>query len=265
MLGRAAGLRHAGFHVGIEFAPGGDVARRGKDRLGGFGRELAAGIGGAGLNDDRPALDRAGDIERPAHRQIRALVIEYVQLIGIEKETARRVTDESVVGPRIPQPGHHVVELAGAAIALAVLHVIVHAEIQRGIGIGRGHDIPAGAAAAEMIERSETPGDVVGRIERGRAGGHEAQMLGHHRQRRQQRERLERRHRMAVLERVERHVQHGQMIGHEKRVEFGALQRLRETLEMGEIEIGVGEGAGITPGAGMDCRRAHESAETQLT
>ena len=70
---------------------------------------------------------------------------------------------------------------------------------------------------------------------------------------------------MAVLERVERHVEHGQMIGHEEGVEFGALQRLREALEMREIEIGVGKGAGISPGAGMDAHRAHESAETQLT
>ena len=43
VLARAAGLFHAAFHVGIEFAPGGDVARRGEDRLGGFGGELAAG------------------------------------------------------------------------------------------------------------------------------------------------------------------------------------------------------------------------------
>ena len=70
---------------------------------------------------------------------------------------------------------------------------------------------------------------------------------------------------MAVLERIERHVEHGQMIGHEECVELGALQRLREALEMGEIEIGIGKSAGIAPGAGMDGGRAHESAEMQLT
>ena len=107
-------------------------------------------------------------------------------------------------------------------------------------------------------------GDVIGRVERGRAGGDEPEMLGDHRQRRQQRERLERRHRMAVLERVERHVEHGQMIGHEERIELAALERLREALEMGEIEIGVGKSAGIAPGAGVDGDRAHESAEMQL-
>ena len=47
------------------------------------------------------------------------------------------------------RPGDDVIELAGAAIALAVLHVLVHAEIQRRIGIGGGDDVPAGAAAAD--------------------------------------------------------------------------------------------------------------------
>ena len=37
----------------------------------------------------------------------------------------------------------------------------------------------------------------------------------------------------------DRHVQHGQMVGHEEGVELAALQRLGEALEMGEIEIGV--------------------------
>ena len=56
---------------------------------------------------------------------------------------------------------------------------------------------------------------------------------------------------MAALQRLDRHVQHGQMIGHEEGVELAALQRLGEALQMREIEIGVGKGAGIAPGAGV--------------
>ena len=70
---------------------------------------------------------------------------------------------------------------------------------------------------------------------------------------------------MAALERVNRHVQHGQVVGHEEGVELAALQRLREALDVREIEIRVGEGAGIAPGAGMDGGRPHECAETQLS
>ena len=82
--------------------------------------------------------------------------------------------------------------------------------------------------------------------------------------RRQQRERLERRHRVAALQRLDRHVEHGQMVGHEEGVELRRLKRLREALQMGEIEIGVGIGAGIAPGAGVEADRAHEGAEPQL-
>ena len=191
-------------------------------------------------------------------------MIEDVQLVGIEEKAVFDVANEGIVGPGIPQPGDDVVEFPRAAIALAVLHVIGHAEVKRRVRIGCGDDIPAGAAAAEMIKRSKAPCDVIGRIERGRAGGDEPQMLGDHRQRREQRERLKRRHRVAVLERIERHIEHGQMIGHEEGVELGALQRLREPLDMGEIEIGVRKGAGIAPGAGVDGRWPHERAQVEL-
>jgi hypothetical protein len=45
-----------------------------------------------------------------------------------------------------------------------VLHVVVEPEIERGIRIGGGDDIPARAPAADVIERSKTPGDVIGPI-----------------------------------------------------------------------------------------------------
>ena len=149
MVARAAKLFHAALHVGIECPADGDVALRGEHRLGGFGRELAAGIGRAGLHDHRPALDRAGDIERAAHREIFALVIEHMHFRRIEEDAVLDVADESIVGPAIPQPGDHVVELARAAIAFAMLHMLVEAEIERRVGIGGGDDVPAGAAAAE--------------------------------------------------------------------------------------------------------------------
>ena len=55
------------------------------------------------------------------------------------------------------------------------------------------------------------------------------------------------------------------MVGHEESVEFRPLQRLGETLDMREVEIGVRKGAGIAPGAGVNGGRPHEGAEVQLT
>ena len=175
------------------------------------------------------------------------------------------VADEGVVGPAVPQAGHHVVELARAAVALAVLHVLVEPEIERRVRIGGGDDVPAGAAAADVVERGEPARDVIGRVEGGRAGGDEADMLGTPGQRRQQRERLERRHRVAALERLQRHVQHRHVVGHEEGVELAVLELLREALQVGEVEVRVRIGAGIAPGAGMEARRPHEGGQLELT
>ena len=204
------------------------------------------------------------DVERAAHREMLALVVEHMQFGGVEIEPAFGVADEGVVGKAVPQAGHHIVEFPRPVIALVMLDMLVEAEIQRGIGIGRGDDVPAGAAAADMVERGEAAGDVIGRVEGRRCGGDQADMVGDGGQRRQQRERLERGHRVAAPQRLDRHVEHGQMVGHEEGVELRRLQRLREALQMREVEVGVGIGAGIAPGAGVKTDRAHESAEPQL-
>src|SRR5882672_3354319 len=53
--------------------------------------------------------------------------------------------DEGVIGPAVPQARDHVIELPGAPIALAVLDMLLKAKVERGIWIGSGDDIPAGA------------------------------------------------------------------------------------------------------------------------
>ena len=46
-----------------------------------------------------------------------------------------------------------------------MLHVVVEAEIQRRIRVRGGDDVPARAPAAEMVERGEAAGDVIGLVE----------------------------------------------------------------------------------------------------
>jgi hypothetical protein len=91
--------------------------------------ELAAGIRGAGLDDDRPALDRPRDVQRAAHRQELALVVEHVHPLGVKIDAALDIADEGVLGPAVPQPGHDIEELAGPAVAFAVLHMLGQPEI----------------------------------------------------------------------------------------------------------------------------------------
>ena len=46
---------------------------------------------------------------------------------------------------------------------------------------------------------------------------------------------------------------------------LACLQRLDAALEVREVEIRVGPGARIAPGAGVDAGRPHEGAKVQLT
>ncbi len=239
MLGIAADLSHPAFHVRIEPLGVGEIGPGGEHDLGRLGRKLAAGVGGTGLDDDGPALHGAGDIERAAHREVFPLVVQHMQLVRVEIDAAVDVAHEGIVGKAVPKARHHVVEFACAGVAFAVVHVLLQPEVQRRIGIGGGDDVPARAPAADVVEGGEPAGDVVGLVERGGAGSHQPYVLGDSGQGRQQRERLERCHRMAALQGLERHVEHRQMIGHEEGVEPPALQRLCETLQMREIEVGI--------------------------
>ena len=54
------------------------------------------------------------------------------------------------------------------------------------------------------------------------------------------------------------------MIGHEECVEFRSFELLRETRQMGEIEIGVRKGAGVTPCARVEADGPHKGAEMQF-
>ena len=54
-----------------------------------------------------------------------------------------------------------------------------------------GDDIPAGTAMADQIERGEFAGDMIGLVIGRRRRGHKTNMVGHHGQRRQQRQRIE--------------------------------------------------------------------------
>ncbi len=88
VLGVAADLLHAALDVGIELLRVGEAAAAGEHGFRRFRGELPAVVGRAGLHDQRPALDGAGDVERPAHRQIFSLVVEHVHFRGIEIEPA---------------------------------------------------------------------------------------------------------------------------------------------------------------------------------
>ncbi|CUW96452.1 hypothetical protein AGR2A_Lc180057 [Agrobacterium genomosp. 2 str. CFBP 5494] len=142
--------------------------------------------------------------------------------------------------------------------------LIISAKIPGGVRVRGCDDVPAGAAIAEVIERGKTPGHVIGLVECGGRGGDETDALGDGGQGGKKREGLEGSNGMAAAQCLRGHVQDGEMIGHEKCVEFRSFELLRETRQMGEIEIGVRKGAGITPCARVEADGPHKGAEMQF-
>ena len=102
VIGVAAELGHAALDVGVVALAVGHGECAGEHDFGGFGGELAAGLRRAGLDDHRPALGGAGDVERAADGEILALVVQHVELRRVEEHTVGHIHGESVVGPAIP-------------------------------------------------------------------------------------------------------------------------------------------------------------------
>ena len=82
----AAVARQSAIDIGVEFPALLERGLRGEHQLGGAGGELAAGIGGAGLHQHRPALRRTRDVQRAADGKVFAPMVQRVQLGGVEED-----------------------------------------------------------------------------------------------------------------------------------------------------------------------------------
>src|SRR5690348_12141918 len=112
-----------------------------------------------------------------------ALVVEIMQLGRVEVALRLAVPDKRVVVPTVPQALHHFDKLDSPVVTGVMLVMPLAPEVE-GLGdIRRGDDIPRGPTAADMVERGEFPGDVIGLVIAGRRGGAETDMRRHRRQR----------------------------------------------------------------------------------
>src|SRR5580704_13451433 len=92
-------------------------------------------------------------------------------------------------------------------------------------------------------------------------------MVGHLRQRRPQRHRLEFGALAVAAERLEiRLLLAGRRaVGNEEEIKLAALRRAGELAVMGNVEAGIGLGVGMPPRGDMMTGRLHEGAELELT
>ena len=140
------------------------VGLQGEDHIGRARRELASGFGRSGLEDHRPALRAAAHGERPANLEELPLVLEEMHLRDVEIDAFLLVAEDRAVLPGIPQAGHDIDEFGGPLIARVVLDMRLEAEILRLVLIERGHEIPAGAAVADEVDRGEPARDIIGLV-----------------------------------------------------------------------------------------------------
>ena len=118
-------------------------------------------------------------------------MIQPVEPGRIEKLAAGFVMRQRIVLPAIPKPLHHVQIFGGNLIphvmrGMLRLAVIGCTAFQPG-----GHDVPARAPAADMVERRELPGNVIRLAIAHGERAHQADMLGDARKRRENGDRLE--------------------------------------------------------------------------
>ena len=190
-------------------------------------------------------------------------MMQRMQLGGVEVLAAVGVAQEGVVLPAVPQPQHHVMEFSRAR-ALRVLHVFVQAEVL-GLALTAGGDqVPARAAAADLVQRGELARHMIGLVVGGGDGGDQADLLGDGGQRRQQRERLE-----VVAARGARQgrqvgVAHADRVGQEDGVELGGLGAPGQIHVVAEVHGRVGLRAGVAPGGDVVAGLHQEGAELDL-
>lgn len=120
-----------------------------------------------------------------------AAMVGVVQLRRIEEHAGLLVPYERVVLEAFPEFADNVDMLGGAAISVGMRKLRVAIEVLRRQVARRGHDIPAGAALRDQVQRGELAGSRIGLFVGGRGRGDKAEMGGEGRKGGEQRHRFE--------------------------------------------------------------------------
>src|SRR5262245_43912160 len=123
------------------------------------------------------ALRRPRNRGGAAHREMLALVVEKMNLVGAQIDARLLVAREGVVIVAVPYAAYDVDEFLGALVTFGMRRVRFAVELERVVLVAAGHDIPGGAAPGHMIERGHGARQIVGlQVGRGH-GGREAEVF----------------------------------------------------------------------------------------
>lgn len=163
-----------------------------QDDIGGAGGDIQVGLGQAGQHQHRRILRRARDVQRPAHGEKFAFVVEQVHFFGIVEAAAGLVEQQRAGIPALPQALNDADVFLRAAAEHIVGKSIRPAEIGGFPWRLRHGRVPAGAAMADDVERSKTARQIVRLVSHRRGCSDKADPTCHRRHRRQQGRRFER-------------------------------------------------------------------------
>ena len=115
--------RHTALHVDVIGARRFERVGQAIDHIGGSRCQFTPVLGRAGLHDHRVALRGRGDVQRAAHREVFALVIEHMPLAFVVELARRFVVEEGIRVPGVPQPLYNVDEFARALVPGGVIEL----------------------------------------------------------------------------------------------------------------------------------------------
>ena len=198
-------------------------------------RELAAGIRRARLHEHRTPLRRARQVQWTLHLIVRPCVIDGPYPPRVRIASSGAVVENRIVGPAVPEAFDDGHVFFGAFVAVRVAHLADTAEIAARLRRPCGDDVPADAAAADVIQRTELPREVVGLGVRGRGGRDQSDAARLHGESGERRDRLE-----PVERRPLNVVPQSQNVREEDRVEqagLGLLRHLHRVADIGERQL----------------------------
>ncbi|MNN23323.1 hypothetical protein D3C81_1367170 [compost metagenome] len=181
-----------------------------------------------------------------------------MQLGGIEIHAIFHVMREGIALPAAPQAIHHIHEFTRAPVSLSMLHVLFGTEIGGFVRIAGRHQIPAGAASADQVERRQAARQHIGFVVGGAGRADQAEVFGYRCQGWQQRERIERDRTVATRQHFQWRRAHGQRIGQEQSVEPGLLKHAGKPCHVRKAGMEAGFRARVAPGTGVDAGHAQQ-------
>ena len=267
-VGATAMLRQAGLQAAVECLRAGQGLLRREYQFGRGGSQFLAILAGAGLYQHGVALHGALRLQGAAQLEVLAFVFKDVQLGRIEEIAAGLVEQIRIIAQAVPQALDDIDVFARALVALRVRHLRRQAEAFRFPVRARGDQVPAGAPAADVVERGELARQVE-RVQIGDGGsGHQADMSGGAGEGGQQGQRLKIIRQGSACQQRGRAFGKAHRVGKEDGVELAPLGHAGQVLQrfqlrcFGRIDIGMAPGGNVMPDTLQKCAQTHLSLAT---